>query len=145
MKIVIETDLTSKGTILTVDGVKVTDTDNITSLSFWAHSPYKDSPNQDGYVDLGYSAVDASGITTRKDICKSSYDIDKKGLGKIDDCATDIDDFLGKDNNKKDHMIDLIIKQTTTGTTSKYTKDALTKRSINSLRDTMEDLGLKIE
>ena len=152
----IATDLTTAGTKLTVDGKEITKSGKVVSISFYASAPSKgDSCDCNGWIDLSITSLDEDGNVKRETYSKDSYMAKKHPLGKVikslndhmsEITSDDIVRYLGQDTDEElkrvvaaimDHCKDNDIK------CPDY--DALLNRSLESLNDKAEDLGITFE
>ena len=149
MKFLIDTDLTTEGTIVSIDGKNVSDKRSVASISFFADAPNK-KYNDDGYMSLSIMSFDKEG-----NIKQERYGHDKdindniKPIG-IQDGVTfnesDVVRFLGDEiDQEKIKLVESIIQDSTDKKLACPDKNALLNRSVESLRDKAIDLGLSID
>lgn len=153
-EIIITTDGTCEGTSLTVDGADVTGTCKCTNINFYASAPYMSmysNTRQPGMVNCSYEVCNDSGVMERKSIYSSEHE-GMEGIGG--------GEMEGEDSVKKASIIRYIGQQVDVETTtlvdkiiaycdevklSHPTREILITRSIQSLKDKAEDLGIKLE
>lgn len=154
-EIIIKTDGTVEGTSLVADGVDITQTCCCTSINMSAMGPYKssfDGTRRPGYVSCSYEMCNESGILERKSIM-STESSDEEGIGRGE---MEEDDAVGKPSRtiryigKKvdvdlSNLVDKIIKHCEEKKIACPTREVLLSRSVESLKDKAEDIGLKLE
>jgi len=150
----ISSDLTIAGTKLTLDGKEATKKLNIIGISFYASSSVKEDNDNEysGWVDLSITTADENGTVETKTYRKSDYMSKKAPIGKI------IKDFL--DNVKPESVVryvgaeadsevkklsDTIVDHCKENEIQCPDSEALYNRSLDSLKDKAEDLGINIE
>lgn len=153
-EVIIKTDGTVEGTSLTVDGVNITETCNCTSINMYAGAPYKSSYNGErmpGYVSVSYDCCNGSGVIERKSLMSTEKE-DEEGIGHPmmeDDSvgkASKALRFIGKAVDVEvANIVDKIVEHCSTSKIACPTKEILLVRSIESLKDKAEDLGIKLE
>lgn len=147
-KIVIETDLTTEGTKISVDGVVVTDVENVVSVSLYGRSALKNPGEYDskkGYISVDYSSINSEGVVERKSFETNEWTGDRKALGKIEDSVTDeqVVRYIGKnvDSDIK-KMADKIVQYYADNDLKGPNTTELYDRSAESLKDKIVDLGI---
>lgn len=150
----IETDLTISGTKLNKDGKDMTKNSRVVSISFYASSPVKDSEYDHGYIDLSVTSVDDEGKITRTSYCsKDEYMAKRTGLGKkemkdlLEEVGVDsVVRFIGHDADEElKNVAEAIVKHCEDKELSCPNLDTLLSRSLDSLKDKAEDLGITFE
>lgn len=146
MKFIIDTDLTTEGTTVSIDGKSISDERKVASISFFADAPNK-KYNDDGYMSLSVMSFDEEG-----NIKQERYGHDKdineniKPIGISDNVTfeqSDVVRFLGDAiDAEKMKLVDSILKLSAEKKLVCPEKDTLLNRSIESLRDKAADLGL---
>ena len=146
MKFIIDTDLTTEGTTVSIDGKSISDDRKVASISFFADAPNK-KYSDDGYMSLSVMSFDDEG-----NIKQERYGHDKdineniKPIGISDNVTfeqSDVVRFLGDAiDAEKMKLVDSILKLSAEKKLVCPEKDALLNRSIESLRDKAADLGL---
>ena len=149
MKFIIDTDLTTEGTTVSVDGKNISDSRKVASISFFADAPNK-KYNDDGYMSLSVSSFDDEG-----NIKNERYGHDKdvndniKPIGISDNVSfeqSDVVRFLGDEvDAEMTKLVDAIIAHSTDNKLACPEKDTLLNRSLESLRDKAADLGLTFD
>jgi len=146
MKFVIDTDLTTEGTTVMIDGKNVSDKRNVASISFFADAPNK-KYNDDGYMSLSVMSFDKDG-NVKQERYGHDKDINEniKPIGLSDEVTfeqSDVVRFLGDAiDAEKTKLVDSIIKLSAEKKLVCPEKDSLLNRSVESLRDKATDLGL---
>jgi hypothetical protein len=145
MKFIIDTDLTTEGTLISIDGKNVSDERNVSSITFYADAPNK-KYEDDGYISLSISSFDKDG-----NIKNERYGVDKaaneniKPIGISDNVAyeaTDVIRYLGdKVESEKIKLVDEILKLSAEKKLACPDKNVLLNRSIDSLKYKATDLG----
>lgn len=147
-EIIITTDGTIQGTVLSVDGKNKTKAEKIVSISLWASAPYKSKfsgDNVPGQVSCTYEAADEKGTIERKTVSSgdTSYNC---GIG----CKMDNDDsvirHLGQEADKAIvDLVDKIVAECEKTKAKCPSRDILLSRDLVSLKDKATDLGIKLE
>lgn len=147
----IESDLSITNTKLVIDGKEVTKKSKVVGISFYASSPVKDE-QYSGWVDLSVTIVDDKGNAETKSYRKSEFMANKIPMGHT------IKDFLDKKGTDQvvryiGSGVDEDIKSIADAI-AKHCKDSdikcpdtevLYNRTLTSLKDKAEDLGLTLE
>jgi len=145
MNFIINTDLSIANTSITVDGKRLNDDTSVASISFYADAPNKQY-NEDGHVMMNITSFDAEGVVKRESFTKRpEISQNVKPIGITDELnLNDFMSFLGQEIVKDDKMklVDSIIDHCTANSIVCVDKEALSKRSIDSLKDKYNDLGL---
>ncbi len=149
MKFVIDTDLSTEGTMITIDGEKLSDTKKVASLAFYADAP-NTKYNDDGYVALNVTSFDDEGNVKRESFSKRPEMAENvKPMGLQDNVEfeqSDVVRFLGdQENAEKFRLVDQIISYSISKKIACPSKDILITRSIESLQDKANDLGISSE
>jgi hypothetical protein len=149
MKVLIETDLTTVGTTVTIDGVKLSDDKKIASISFYADAPNK-RYESDGYVSFNVTSFDNDGVVKSERYCvNKEMSTNVKPLGLQDNVVYNLSDFtrfLGSEVDvEKKHLIDSIIDHCSKNKVTCPSVDALLNRTVQSLQDKVADLGISSE
>jgi len=158
-KIVIETDLTLEGTKLSVDGKDITTEESVVRIGLNACSPYKSEMMGDTYkgnIYVDYTLVSNSGILENH-----SYggfgDHYKGEIGKPEmeemmsdslkiKTADQVIRFVGKSIPvEKEKLVNKIVKYCEDNKIVCPSKDVLSIRSEESLKDKIQDLCIKLE
>lgn len=153
--IVIKTNGTVEGTSLVADGVDITQTCCCTSINMSVVGPYKsqfDGTRRPGYVMCSYEMCNESGILERKSIM-STEGGDEEGIGAS---SMEEDDSVGKPSRTIRYigkqvdvetatLVDKIIAHCDAAKLNHPTREVLISRSLQSLKDKAEDLGIKLE
>ena len=146
MKFIIDTDLTTEGTTVMIDGKNVADERKVASISFYADAPNK-KYSDDGYMSLSIMSFDEEG-NIKSERFGRSEDINEniKPIGISDEVnfgQSDVIRFLGDAvDQEKSKLADSIIAASAEKKIACPTKDTLLNRSIDSLRDKANDLGI---
>jgi len=152
MEIVINTDLSISGTKLTIDGKEVNKKTNVVGITMYARSPIKDDEYDDGYIEVAVTSVDSEGVTETKTYRKNEYNGKKVPMGvKIKDFMENFDNknvirYLGKNVDTK--VVEIADKISNHCKENKIVcpdKDVLYNRSLASLKDKADDLGIKLK
>lgn len=146
MDIVINTDLSVEGTMISVDGEKVGENSKIASITFYADAPNK------RYEDSGYVSVSVASFDDEGNIKRVNYSQDKKIADRIkpigieDDVKeTDMIRFLGDEvDQEKKRIADKIIAKSLEDKLACPEMDTLLNRSVESLTDKAIDLGITL-
>lgn len=143
-KIVIETDGTMAGTSLKLDGEKITDKEKVTNISFYASATFVSKYSQEtvpGSVQVRYETVTDDGKLEMR-VFGSDNTKYSGGIGTAVDSSDSIKHFLGKPADSK--VLD-IVEKILSCPENQRSREILMNRSYESLKDTAEDLGLKLE
>jgi len=149
MKFVIDTDLTTEGTTVMIDGKNISDERSVASITFYADAPNK-KYSDDGYMSLSVMSFDSDG-NVKQERYGHDKDINEniKPIGMSDDVTftqSDVVRFLGDEiDAEKMKLVDGILKLSAEKKLICPEKDALLNRSIDSLRDKAADLGFTID
>jgi len=154
-EIIIKTDGTTEGTSLTVDGADITGTCKCINISFYATAPYKSEysdTKMPGAVTCSYDCCNENGVIERKSIYSSNGEYGE-GIG-----ATEMEgeDQVGKTSKairfigqkvdiEVSALVDKIIAHYEENKLTHPSKEVLLTRSLESLKDRAEDLGIKLE
>jgi len=146
MKYNIESDLTVAGTKILKDGFGWTEDEKIASIAFFADAPNK-KYNEDGHVSMSVTTFDAEGNVKRQHFSKNPEMTENcKPIGMEDESNFKIDDFvhfLGTELiDERIELVDSIINYCTEKNIPCVERDVLSKRSLDSLRDKSDDLGI---
>jgi len=152
MKFTIDTDLTSQGTAILKDGVNIGEDRMIASISFTAEGKNK-KYNEDSYIYLNITSFDSDGNVYRETFGKNKNIQDNITPIGVEDSAkldmADFEQFIGvkvedseeSNTDEKSELIDNIIKISAEKKIKCASKEILSKRSIDSLKDKLADLG----
>ena len=160
--VIIKTDGTLANTVLTVDGKEVTKDCCIVGINMYACAPYKSEMMGDVYkgdVSVSYSMVNDSGTLERHSFggCGDHF---ASGIGEPTDTGDDmgmgdslkiktVDQvvrFIGRTIPvEKEKIIEKIIKHCADNNITCASKDELSIRSDDSLKDKLTDLNIKLE
>jgi len=149
MKITIDTDLTVSGTTVTMDGEKLSDSRKVASLTFFADAPNK-RYEEDGYIAFNVTSFDDEGTMKRESFTKRPDMVENiKPIGIQDDIKfadADVIRYLGDEvDQEKKQLVDNIIKHCSDKEIACPTTDILLNRTLDSLNDKANDLGLSSE
>jgi hypothetical protein len=134
-EISIITDGSLNGTKLMLDGKEVTKKEKVVSISLYASAPYKSQVT--GEIYKGGVAVD---FTTRIGSTDANY---VKGIGQKIKQEDQVVRFIGEEvDSEISTLIDKIVKHCEDNNIVCKTKEQLSIRSIESLKDMAEDLGV---
>jgi len=146
MKFLIDTDLTTEGTKISVDGKNVADERKVASVSFFADAPNK-KYQEDGYISLSVTSFDDEGNMKRESFSKRAEEAQNiVPMGLQDEIKFDKDDvirFIGDSiDTEKKTLVDSIIEHCSTNKIACPDSEILLNRSTDSLRDKANDLGI---
>ena len=151
-KFTIESDLTISGTKLSMDSKERTKKEKVIGISLYASSPVKGDEYDSGFVSLSVTTVNEDGTVETQDYRKSEYMSKKIPMGQtikdfIDKNGNDkIVRFIGHDvDTSKEEIVDKIIQHATDNDISCPDKETLFNRTVDSLKDKAEDMGITIE
>jgi len=144
--IIIETDVTAQGTKISVDGKDITKAEKIVDVSFWASASYKSKISGEtvpAYVSVRYSSVDDQGLMKTTNFGQGDPALGK--IGKVKS-ADEVTRFVGHTIDKDiETLSDQIIAKSQELKRHCPTKEVLTSRCIESLKDTAGDLGIILD
>jgi isocitrate dehydrogenase kinase/phosphatase len=146
--ITINTDGTTQNTKLTVDGEEVTKNKKVVTIYMSAHAPYKskyDGEVYGNYVSLEYTIVDDNGVAETKSYSNPTTNY-TKSIGIKDNKIEDsIVRFIGDEiDTNISTLVDSIIKHCEDNKIKCPSKNVLINRTEQSLKDTLEDYGVKL-
>lgn len=147
---IINSDLSLKNTKLTLDGQDITKKTKVVGISFWASSPHKEDRDFSGFVDLSVTTVDDNDNVETKTYRKSDHMAKKLPMGKImkDLESAKIEDFvryIGADVDiQVSDLADKIVSFCDEKSIKCPDKDVLCSRTLQSLIDKAEDLGISL-
>lgn len=147
-EITITTDGTINGTKLIVDGKEITTDNKVVNISLYASAPYRSVYSGDIYkggVSVDYATIDDNGVMQRQSLGSSDTNY-IKGIGEKIKQEDQVICFIGsKVDAEVQTLVDKIIDHCTKEKISCKSKDELSIRTIDSLKDTAEDLGINLE
>ena len=149
MEFIINTDLSIEKTTILVDGENVSKSGKVASISFFADAPNK-KYNEDGYVSVSVTSFDDEGNMKRQSFSKRpemAENIKPIGLqDNVEFTENDVIRFLSDEVEvEKKTLVDSIITKCIEDKLACPNSDILLNRSIDSLRDKVEDLGISSE
>jgi hypothetical protein len=146
--ITLTTNGTIEGTKLTVDGKEISKKDKIINIDFYAYAPYKCSYSGDsvaGGVSVGYVKANEDGTVERVAI-SSAKDTAIRGIGQKIKTADQIIRYVGQEADAAVvNLVDKITNHCEANKIPVVDKTLLLNRSVQSLKDKCEDLGIKLE
>jgi len=156
-EIIIKTNGTSEGTSLSVDGADITGTCKCINISLFAMAPYTssyDKTRMPGSVSCSYECCNGEGVIERKSVYSTEGSHDE-GIGSSGE-AMEESDSVGKPSRairylgqavdvEISNLVDKIMTHCTEKKLGHPTKEVLLTRSMASLKDKAEDLGIKLE
>lgn len=142
----ISTDGTINGTKLSVDGKEVTKKEKVISIRMYADAPYRSSYSGEsiaGYASVAYDVAGDDGKIERKEY--GTTDVNwSNGIGQKVKSSDAVVRFIGQENDKEiTDLVDKIIVHCDESKIPCPTRDTLLSRSMASLKDKAEDLGIK--
>lgn len=141
----ITTDGTITGTKLVVDGKEVTKDEKVVSISMYSVAPYKSKYSGDaiqGYTSCSYEVANDNGTIERKSWGSSDTEF-SAGIGTKVDSTDKVIRFIGHESDKEiSDLVDKIIAHCETNKIKSADKEILLSRSVESLKDKAEDLGI---
>lgn len=144
----ITTDGTIKGTKLSVDGKDVTKKEKVVSISMYASAPYKSRYSGEtiqGYAQVSYETMADGGKVERKSYGTSDTQF-MVGIGQKIKSNDSVIRFVGAETDAEvSDLVDRIVSHCEEAKIPCPTKDALLSRTVESLKDKAEDLGIKME
>lgn len=144
----ITTNGTVEGTTLTVDGKEISKKEKIVSIDLYAHAPYKSQYSGDtipGQVVVGYDKANEDGTIERKSII-SSKDRSSQGIGQKVKNADSVIRYIDHESDSEvNSLVNRIIDHAGKENIVVPTKEDLLNRSVQSLKDKCEDLGINLE
>lgn len=144
----IETDGTITGTKLSVDGKEVTKKEKVVSISMYASAPFKSKFS--GEVIPGQAVVSYEIVGEDSKIERKTYGTTETafsaGIGQKIQSEDSVIRFIGVEIDKEvSDLVDRIINHCKEANIQCPTREILLSRSVASLKDKVEDLGLKSE
>jgi hypothetical protein len=147
-EITVTTDGTINGTKLMVDGKEITKKEKVVNISLYASAPYKSQYSGEIYkggVSVDYTTMDDKGTVQSQRIGSSDSNY-LKGIGQKIKQEDQVIRFIGEEIDASvSNMIDKIIKHCEDSKINCKPKEVLATRSVESLKDMAEDLGIKLE
>jgi hypothetical protein len=144
----IVTDGTVKNTKLTVDGKDVTKKEKVVSIDMYAYAPYKSSYSGEsipGSVSVSYSVAQDDGTIMRKAI-HSGNDRSDTGIGQKIKSKDMVIRFMGEEADVEvSDLVDKIVAHCEEKKISCPDREILLARSLDSLKDKAEDLGIDLD
>lgn len=147
-QITIATDGTIENTKLNVGEEEVTKDKKVISINLYASAPYKSKysgDNVQGYVSCSYEYSTDNKTIERKSLC-SAETAYNTGIGTKMESSDSVIRYIGSIVDEATGK--LIDKITATLTEKKLpcpSRDVLLSRTIESLKDKLTDLGVKLE
>lgn len=146
--IVITTDGTITGTVLSVDGKDVTKDEKVVSLEFYSRAPYKSKYSGDtinGMAAVSFEVVSDDGKIERK-MYGTTDTAFSSGIGQTIKSSDSVIRYIGSavDNEISD-LVDKIVNHCKDTNIKCPDKEILLSRSYESLKDKAEDLGIKVD
>ena len=147
-EITVTTDGTINGTKLIVDGKEITKKDKVVNISLYASAPYKSQLSGEIYkggVSVDYSTMDDKGTLMSQRVGSSDANY-IKGIGQKIKQEDQVVRYIGEEVDASvSTLIDKIIKHCEDNKIKCATKEVLSTRTIVSLKDTADDLGLTLD
>jgi hypothetical protein len=144
----ITTDGTITSTKLIVDGKDITKKEKVVSISLFASAPYKSKYSGEvmqGYAACSYEVVGEDGKMERKSYGTTDTPY-SAGIGQKVQSEDSVIRFLGQDADKEvSDLVDKIISHCEGAKTKCASREVLLSRSLASLKDKAEDLGISLE
>lgn len=144
----ISTDGSINGTKLSVDGKDITKKERVISIRMYASAPYKSKYSGemvDGYSAVSYEVAGEDGKIERKEYGTTDVNY-SNGIGQKIKTADAVVRFLGQESDKEiTDLADKIITHCDTNKIPCPNKDTLLSRTLESLKDKAEDLGVDLE
>lgn len=147
-EILIKTNGTVEGTILTVDGKEVSKKEKIIGIDFMAMAPYTSQYSGDsiaGYVSVNYDKANEDGTIERKALV-SGKDNSSTGIGQKIKSTDQVIRYIDQEADAEiTDLITRIIDHAKEANIKIPPKENLLNRSIQSLKDKCEDYGIKLD
>ena len=146
--IVIKTDGTIENTKLMVDGKEITKDEKVTSIFFHCSSPFMSKYGNGlipGDAGVTYEVVKDDGTFERKTVGKCDTDY-RGGIGKKVANSDSVVRHIGHSIDQKiENLVDKIITIGKEKGITVPTRDSLINRTLESLQDKAEDLGIELK
>lgn len=143
----IKTNGTIEGTSLIVDGKEISKKDKITRIDLYAMAPYVSEYSGEtiaGQVAVSYDKANEDGTIERKALI-SGQDRSAAGIGQKIKNADQVVRYIDQEADSESlQLIDHIINHSKEKNLKVPTKEDLLNRSVQSLRDKCNDLGIQI-
>lgn len=147
-EITISTDGTITGTKLMVDGKDVTKKERVVGIEVYARAPYKSSYSGDtikGMAAVSYETVTDDGKVERKSYGTTETAFGS-GIGQKIKNEDSVVRFIGAEVDKKvSDLVDSIVSHCEETKTKCPDRETLLSRSLDSLKDKAQDLGISVE
>jgi hypothetical protein len=147
-EIIITTDGTINNTKLTVDGKEITKDSKVVSIDLYASAPFKGKYSGETYqggVNVSFAMVAEDGKIERKSYgtTETAY---AAGIGQKIKEEDQVIRYLGADVDAEiTNLVDKIVTHCEKEKIPVAPKEKLLSRSIHSLKDKANDLGIKLE
>jgi len=145
-ELTIITDGTLNGTKLMVDGKEITKKEKVVNIQLYASAPYKSQMTGEIYkggVSVDYSTIDDKGTIQSQRIGSSDSNY-TKGIGQKIKQEDQVVRFIGEEIDANiSTLIDKILAHKDAN--KSWTKESLSNRTKDSLKDLSIDLGITID
>lgn len=146
--IMISTDGTITGTKLSVDGKDVTKKERVVSIEVYARAPYKSSYS--GETIKGMAAVSYETVTDDGKVERKTYGTTEtafgSGIGQKIKSEDSVIRFVGAEVDREvSDLVDKIVGHCEETKAKCPDRETLLSRSLDSLKDKAEDLGINLE
>lgn len=144
----IKTNGTIEGTTLTVDGKEISKKEKIVSIDLYAAAPFKSQFSGEtipGRVFVGYDKANDDGTIERKSLV-SGKDRSSVGIGQKVKTTDQVIRYINQEvDTEVACLIDYIVDYGEKAKIKVPPKENLLNRSVQSLKDKCEDLGIDLK
>jgi len=144
----IKTNGTIEGTSLIVDGKEVSKKEKIVGIDFTAQSPYKSQYSGDtipGYVAVHYDKANEDGTIERAAVI-SGQDRATTGIGQKVKSKDQVIRYIDQEaDDEVTRLVDSIVDKAQELKVKIPDKEVLLNRSVQSLKDKCEDMGIELK
>jgi hypothetical protein len=147
-EITIKTNGTVEGTTLSVDGKEISKKEKIINIEMVASAPFKSQYSGDtipGRVAVYYDKANDDG-TIKREALVSGKDSTTTGIGQKVKTSDQIVRYIDSEVDREiSDLVDRIVDHSEKADVKVPAKEVLLSRTVESLRDKCEDLGIKLE